>query len=689
MIAIPRMSKVDYEPVYMRGGWDLSTPTLQLYPGALRDVQNFEMTATVAGGYQRIAGYERFNGEPSPSASSFSFIQVASFVNVPSVGQTLTGGTSSATGIILAVTGTYIIVTKQTLSFINTEALFVGATPIGNATPTTIALSPKLSAQYLQLAADLYRIDILQVPGSGPIRGVVAHIIGGQDIVYAFRDNAGGTACDLYKSTVAGWVQVPFFHEVSFTVGAVATPADGATLTQGGVTATVKRVVLQAGAWTGTASGRFVITSIAGGNFGAGAATLTGGTTVTLSGIQTAIVMLPGGTFEFDIDNFYGQAITRRIYGCDGANRAFEFDGETLVPIATGATIDTPTHIKVHKLHLFLAFGSSIIISGIGTPYKWSAIDGASEHPLGDTVTNIMKQPGSATTASIGVTTSSHTVLIYGQSLSTWNVIPFDESVGGLPYTAQLMSQSYWLSSQGVVDLRSGLTFSNFRSATLTTNVQDFITSQIGGVVTSVLSKTKNQYRILFSDGTFLATTVINGKMTGITKGIYAHRMSCAWSSDSASKDERVYCGSATDGYVYQMDVGPSFDGEEIDAYLVFGWNPIKNPRIMKRFRRTSIEMQGNFYAEFSFGYQFSYGSDKVIQPPTIDYTSSFFGAPAWDTFVWDAFTWDGVTIGPSNVRTVGRAENIQYTIRSATNYIQPYIINSMMIHYSMGRGLR
>ncbi len=688
MIPIPRMSKVLYDAVYMRGGWDLSTPTLELYPGSLRDVQNFEMTATVAGGYSRIAGYERYDGQTSPSVAAFSLIQVGSFLNIPTVGQTLTGDTSGATGLILAVTASYIIITRLTLAFTNTEDLLVGATPIGTAVPTTVTLSPLLSAQYTQLAADEYRPDIDEVPGSGPVRGVVSHIVGGIDVVFAFRNNVGGTACDLYKSSVAGWVNVPFVHEVSFTLGGTDTPADGDTLTQGGVTALIKRVATQSGAWAGTAAGRFIITSIIGGNFIAGAATA-GPATLVLSGAETPITMLPGGKFEFDIDNFSGQASTIRIYGCDGVNRGFEFDGETLVPITTGATSDTPTHVRVHKLHLFFAFGSSAIHSGIGTPFNWTSIAGASELTCGDIVTNFMQQPGSVSTAALGITTRSALQILYGTSSANWNKVPFNDNGGGIPYTAQLMNESYWMNSQGVVDLRSSLTFGNFRQATISTNIQDYLVSKRGDVACSVLNKTKNQYRILFDDGAFVMFTIINGKLAGATKGLYFDPMFCAWSSEASDLEERVFCGSSADGFVYKMDTGSSFDGEDIEAHLVFNWNAIRSPRIVKRFRRTSIEMQGNFYAAFEFGYSLGYGSAKLIQPPSANYTSMFTGAPAWDTFIWDAFVWDGVTLGPSEVRTTGRAVNIQVSIRCGTNYIHPFTVNSLIFHYSLGRGLR
>ena len=82
----PAMAPVLYDTVLMRGGWDTQTPTLELYPGALRDVQNFEVTPNQSGGYARIAGYERYDGRPSPTDASFGLIQTSGFTNVPTRG---------------------------------------------------------------------------------------------------------------------------------------------------------------------------------------------------------------------------------------------------------------------------------------------------------------------------------------------------------------------------------------------------------------------------------------------------------------------------------------------------------------------------------------------------------------------------------------------------------------------------
>lgn len=696
MITQVAMSPMLYDTVYMRGGWDLSTPTLELYAGVLRDVQNFEVSSVVAGGYSRIAGYERFDGRPSPTDATFQVLQLVAFESAPALDQVITGVTSLATGVVIVVTATYLVVTKVTGTFLNTETITKpGPVTVGILTPVDIVLSAKIQAQYRQLAADEYRADIVAVPGSGPVRGVVGAIFSGVDNVYAFRNNAGGTAVDIYKSSAGGWVNVPLYREISFTNAGPGIPLDGDTLTEtaGGETATVKRVVLESGSFPSSINtGRFIITTPAPSEFEGGAATVgAGAIPVTLDGPSTAITLSPNGTFEFDVDNLSGQNTTRRIYGCDGINRGFEFDGDTLVPVKinlTGSAL-IPTHVAVHQLHLMFSVGSSIMHSGPTVPYQFSAAVGGGEIAVGDTITNFIEQPGNSTTGAIAITTLTDTLMLYGKSLDSWNLVPFNSGVGGIPFTGEMLNQGYWMAPHGVVDLHTTLNYGNFKAATITTNVESYIADQRSKVAYSVLNRTKNQYRILFTDKQVLAMTIVNGKLVGITKFLYTDQMHCAWNSTRVGLNERVLYGATATGHVYEADRGSSFDGAAIDAFLVFNWNAIRSPRMIKRYHRASLEVQGDAYAEFAWGYNLGYGSPEVSQPESEAIDAGITGSPFWDSFAWDSFVWDGVTLIPAEIKLKGTGVNIQPTITVGTNYIHPFTINSMILHHSNRRRLR
>ena len=684
-----RMPKVAYDVVGLKGGLDDTTPTLSLKPGVVRDGTNFECSPT--GGYTRIAGYERYDGLAKPSDAVATLIQVASFTNTPSVGQTLTGVTSGATGYILAVTATYMVLTQVSGTFNGTEAVAVGATAIGTQVVLSTAVTVREQAQYLNLAADRYRSLIGIVPGSGPVRGVVTLVVSGVDKKYAFRNNAGATGLDVYVASASGWTLVAYKHEVSFTAGNAAVPVEGEVLTQGGVTSTVRRVMASSGSLTWASSntaGRFVIDVPAGGSFAAGAATLSGGATCTLSGANAAISMLVGGTFEFVEGNFTGSASTIKLYGCDGVNRAFEFDGTTLAPIPSGATTDAPKHIAVNKNHLVLAVRSSLIISGPGMPFRFTATDGGAEIAVGDTITNLLPQPGAETTGALAVFAIASMFVLYGTALASWNLVTHCFGMGGKHYTGQNLMQAYALDDIGVINLATSQAFGNFEQATLTANLSAFIKSKITISAASSIRRDKSQYRLFFSDGTGLYMTVVNGKLIGSMPGTFANTVFCAWEGMLATGAEVAFFGGA-DGYVYEMDVGTSFDGAAIDAYFTLNWNSLGSPRVLKRFRHASLEMQGNYFAEVSFGYQLGYGTTEISQPEAVTYASGFQSGSTWDLFTWDDFYWDGRTLFPTEIDVRGTAENIQVTIRSTSDYIAPFTVNSIINHYSVRRGLR
>lgn len=684
-----RMPETRYDLVPLKGGWDQVTPTLSLKAGVARDCINFE--CSTVGGYSRIGGYERYDGRAKPSDAVTQVIQVTAFTNTPTVGQTLTGNTSGATGTIVAVDTTrkYVVLTQITGAFTSTEVVKVGATTIGTATTFSASITAKEYAVYRAAAADVYRALISKVPGSGPVRGVVGATFGGVDTVYAFRDNVAATSTDLYVASASGWTKINYKNEISFTAGGASAPADGATLTQGGVTATVRRVMDSSGSWAGsTAAGRLIIDNPAGGNFAAGAATLTGGVTVTLSGVQTAITVSPGGTFEFASGNFTGAVTTVRIYGCDGVNRGFEFDGTTYAPVTTGASPDTPKHCEVHKAQMVWAIQSSMIISGPGTPYRYSTTDSGAQIAVGDTITGFLIQPGAQTTAALAVFGLSSTFMLYGTGLSTWNLVPYNTGTGGAHYTAQNLSQSYILDHQGVVGLATSLAYGNFTQATVTVGIKSFINDKRSRASASTLRRDSSQYRLFFSDGYGLYVTIVNGKLIGAMPVYFPTPVFCAWEGTLTTNNEVSFFGG-TDGYVYQMDSGSSFDGVSIEAYVTLNWNAMGSPRVLKRYRHASIEMQGNYYAEVGFGYQLGYGTSELGQPAAVTYASSFQLAPAWDSFVWDAFTWDGRTLFPTEVDINGTAENIQITLSCTGNYIYPFNVNSIITHYSLRRGMR
>lgn len=675
MLNLPATTSTD-DTIALRGGLDLVTSPLSLKPGYLRDALNFE--ASILGGYTRIAGYERNDGRTAPSAATYLTL-TANVTGTIAVGNTITGGTSAATGVVIYRAGTLVVYTKSTGTFQAAENILVSASPQG--TVTALGGSEAdldFAVRMRALAADVYRADILAVPGSGRVRGVVYF----DGVLYAFRNNAGGTAIGIYKSSSTGWQAVPMLWSVAFTAGSVE-PVVGATITQGANSATVKRVALQSGDWAGgTAAGRFIVTQPTPGNFVAGA--LTAGGTATLSGAAAQIsAPLPNGSYEFDIGTV---GYERRVYGADGVNAGFEFDGEAYVPIPGGPAM--PSRVMVHQGHLFFAEGNSVQHSGIGAPFNWTVLGGAGELLADGDVTVMQRLPGSQATGAAAIGHESGIQNLYGTSAADFQLVTFEDSAGVKANSAQRLGQMFVLDDRGVLSVAATQAFGNFAANTITLNIRPWIRARRNLVIGSAVNREKNQYRLFFSDGAALYITIANGKVVGCMPMQYAHLPRCVCSGETPDGAETMFFG-AEDGYVYRLDAGTSFDGAAIDYLLDRVPAHQGAPRQVKRYRRSTFEVQGDSYATFKVSYSFAYGSSERAQQDSDTTAAILLQSAQWDEFTWDEFVWDGNSLLPAEVPIDGSGENIVTRIFGSSAVFEPFTISSEIITYSARRRLR
>jgi len=603
----------DTQQFLLKGGVDQVSPAISLAPGVCRDAINFE--CNVLGGYARIAGFERYDGRPSPSEQAYWTLSANPIATI-NVANTITGQTSGATAVVaFVVTSPYgLVLTKLTGTFTNGENLQVGgvtkATAIGaeqrNGAPDSAS-----DAKYAKYAADIFRADIQKVPGSGRVLGVWMY----NDVKYAFRNNVGGTAALMYKATSTGWQLV------------------------------------------------------------------------------TTPVLAAGGHYEFVNANFGGTAALKKMFGCDGANKAFMFDGTTFTQITTGMALDTPNHIEVHRNMLFLAFKASLQHSAVGDPTSWSVVVGAGEIALGDNI-NSIKSYTTGTTGGVAtgnsallIHTNSSTQILYGSQPSDFSLGPASTVQGGVENSVQLLDQPYFMSDLGVVNLTTTQAFGNFQQSSLSQQMQPFITQEKSRIVSSCIVRNKSQYRLFFNDGFGLYLSFINGKIIGLMPVNYGIQAACVCSLKSNNNDELMFFGD-DQGMVYQMDKGPNFDGASINGYLFLAFTNFRSPRFKKKWRRGTLEMNGQGYFEYSVAYDLAWGSVDIAATPGQTLTAGMKSS-LWDQFIWDQFFWDGRSEGPTVFGLDGSGENIGLRIVSEGDSFTPFTVASCTIHYTVRRQLR
>lgn len=689
---------VDIAPC--KGGLDLVTSPIQIPKGRLIACQNYEADYR---GYRRFDGYERFDGRPKPSKASYWVMNFDAGQTAISEDDTVTGATSGATGIALqdatVSSGSWggndaageLILYNVSGTFQDNENLEVSASTVAVADGVATeggASTDALNDTYTQAAIEKRRDAISAITGSGDILGIFTL----SGTVYAVRNNAGGTAAQMWQATASGWTQKTFGHTLDFDSGATAEIVEGETISGGtsGATATVERVVLQDGAWSGTAEGYFVLSGISG-TFQA-AETVTGGTsggTASAGGAQSAITLPPGGKYRAVRHNFFGTSNLKRVYFVNGEGYAHEWDGTVLAPIRTGlsSSLDKPKHIAILSNHLFLGYdGGTMQFSSTGLPLVFDATTGAGEVGVGDDITGMK----GFTKNSMVATARNKVVYVTGSDVNDFQVNFVSEDSGGVSDTLEAVGSPMFLDDRGVRRLEAVQAYGDWRIGTITSLVEPFIRQKRTNSVTPVgvqRVRSKDIYRLFYDDATVLSIFV-GEKYPACMRLSLGFTPTVVVSSEDASGNEILLAGDGS-GYVYEMDAGTSFDGEEIEAFIRFAFMHQGSPNQNKRYHNLEIEadLDGD-NVELSLSSDFSYGNpnNSSGEEQSVDI---YGGGGFWNTMFWNQFHWSSQIQGQASAELQGIGTNVSPVIMSDATYEEPHTLTSMRVNYTPRRQVR
>ena len=463
-----------------------------------------------------------------------------------------------------------------------------------------------------------------------------------------------------------------------------------------GETATVKIITLASGAWsTDDAAGYLSITGNTGtwtdGEeirvLGAKRAEVNGSsqpssrTLANAYGTQYAQTIQPGGTYEFVNFNFQGEEGTETMYGVNGVDNAFEFDGTNFTEIRTGIEVDTPNHIEAYKNHLFVSYTSGKIVnSGLQLPTIFSTIMGSDDILVGDSVTGISVESKDA----LVIFGRNNTYVLYGTSTDDWNLTTFYTGAGAVDGTVEKMQTTIFLDDRGLTSLGATINYGDFKQSIISEKVDPLIQKYKDSIAVSLRVREKNQYRLYFNDKTGIAMTFINGKNEGILPFTMTDQIVCAASTEDTNGDEVLY-GGFDDGYVRRIDSGTSFDGGSVAAFVRLAYFHYGTPQLKKRFREILLELAADTSTTLNIYPDFNYGDGTI---PT---------AAAYDVTVTnDEWTVDDVSnptlgitvIDKARARIQGIGENMGILIKNTTTYDKPVTLQGAIVEYS-DRGLK
>lgn len=388
-------------------------------------------------------------------------------------------------------------------------------------------------------------------------------------------------------------------------------------------------------------------------------------------------VLNPGGQGEFILNNFYGGTTTLAIYGVDGVNKAFQFDGTTFTQITTGSEPLFPTHIAEFRNHLFLSYpGGSLQNSATGDPLDYTAINGAGEIGAGDEIQSLLELQGN----SLAVFCLDRISILQGTSAENFTFQLFSDS-GVKPGTVQpLFSDAIFLDKQ-IQRLQTSQSFGDFQANSLSEPVRPIVEDLLDLTrLFSVVSRSKNQYMLFGERGDVLVATFNGGRLSGFTRLTLAHQFLSVHVTESISGKEELYaCGE--DGYVYQLDKGTSFDGQKILSLLLLAPNHVSAYEQKKRFRKVVLELDAPALSVIRVFAEFDYGASPRAA------SQEFSTRPQGSVFNDGRFNeayWSGDLKGYATAYVEGHGRNITVFIYNESDQDESFILESMAIGYDI-----
>lgn len=393
--------------------------------------------------------------------------------------------------------------------------------------------------------------------------------------------------------------------------------------------------------------------------------------------VVTTPTLNPGGRYEFSIANFSAGTDTIYLYGVDGKNKLFQFDGTTFTQLEGPIEGKHPIHLEVLASQIMVnAYtGGTFVTSKVGTPGgtgNWNA-----ELGTGDEITALDLQANNA----MAVFCRNRTYILYGTSIDDFQLQDLSKTTGAVEWSVQTIGDSIYLDDRGMTRLNRVQEFGNFDMATMSQKVESLLQRYARRVTASFAIKEKNQVRWCFDDGTGLVCTFFGSEVSGFSTFDFGKIVRCAYSGEDERGREVLFFGS-DDGYVHQMERGFSFDGNAIPFVLRPAFAHFGAPDIKKRWRKAVIEADAVGTSSVSCIPDFDYSEPSVPyhRPHDIAITG---GGGYWDEATWDESTWSSASVFTSDFYIDGVSRNLSMVFSGSSSTEPPHIINSMLIHFT------
>lgn len=227
--------------------------------------------------------------------------------------------------------------------------------------------------------------------------------------------------------------------------------------------------------------------------------------------------------YEFITANFFAVKALDSIYGAHGLPRGFAYNGDFFYTIQTqpDPLKDKPRHVAYHHGHLALGFDDGRVdISVIGQPYNYDGAFGASEWSIGDKVTGLLPLSGTI----LGMFGSKSIWGLNGTTVDNFATQVITPNIGAIEYTVTDMGFPVYANAYGVYTLAQTQQYGDYLGTPMSQDISPWLRPRLvrkylsdKEVVVAWPVRSKNQYRLAFSDGYVMSMTLNAGQQSAPT----------------------------------------------------------------------------------------------------------------------------------------------------------------------------
>lgn len=379
---------------------------------------------------------------------------------------------------------------------------------------------------------------------------------------------------------------------------------------------------------------------------------------------------------------------TEEIILVDKVNKPFKYDGTTLTRLTSAPS--GVTDLKEFKRHMFLAHGNKLTFSSPNDTTDYTAANGAGEINVGFEIIAVGKWRDQ-----LYIFGRNNISKILGNNKNDFVLSPVTQRIGIVHRDTlrEVGSNLLFLADDGVRTVAGTERIGDVELGSVSEPIYPLVNTLASeyqsGEFTSIVLSDKSQYRLFFNNSTDSKETAkgIIGCLNTSVQGqsyewfeLRAFQVACG-DSDYTNNVEIVVHGDY-DGYIYQQEVGNSFDGDNVLAYFQTPYITYNDPELRKTIYKMRIfaNIEGDLNP--SVGLKFDYENDGITQPADLNFAGVSQDFATYGSASYGAGKYGSTQEVVYDFNTVGSGLNNAFIIVS-NDQKAPYSIQELLITYA------